>query len=238
MLAKVDPNKNVEYAAKFARMKALAEVVFAHWQTHKSTIVKGEYESLAAAQKAELKKILGQWEAKATEIIVENEWTFNFKETPEDDQEWPLEQMITEEKAVYGTAVSAHIFDNHIEIEKKVMEKFPTNFYTLDSEYSLLWNGFELVMMVEVLSCDRQFPYKKDPSKFTRLFKIEDRFGAGDLTVFDKGYDDFMPDSRGIQIRVWKPGNIVIIKAKTNFYNGRRSLVYDRCIKLVHARSD
>ena len=236
LLANMDPTLNKEHNLKFIRIKQLAQTAQAHYLAIKDTVVQDDYESLAAAHTGAIKEILELWEQKASEILVEDEWTFDFIENEDDKTEWGLEELITNEKAVYGTAVSAHIFDKHPDIEAKVMEKFPTNFYTLDSDYTQLGNQFELVMMIEVVGLDRQFPYKKDPTKFTRLYRVEDRFGAGEVTVFDKSYDEFLPDDRGIQVRVWKPGNIIVVKVKTNFFNGRKSLVFDKCFKLVYTR--
>jgi len=203
------------------------------WTLAKPTVELEDYPSIEDAQKAELKIFMSEWEQQLSERLILNCWTYDFVETEEDKSEWELKELIAAEKAVYGTAVSAHLFDQFVDVEKMVMDRHPTNFYTFDTPMDKLSNGFDVVAMVEVTGMDRQFPYKKDPTKYVRLFLVEDRFGSGELTIFDKQYDDFIQDERGLAIRVWRPGNIIIVKAKVTDYGVRRSIVYEKCLKLV-----
>lgn len=218
---------------KYSRIRHISRLTLKKWLEIKGGIQAEEEETLEEAQQAQLKVLVNKWEAKANQIFQEGEWSYNFVVSEEDKNEWPLEMLIANEKEVYGTAVSAHVFDKYPNIEKRVDEKFPTNRYTLDQTVDSLGSGMEVVLIVEVLGCSRQFPYKKDPTKFVRLFQIEDRFGAQELTVFEKSYDDFIEDEKGTPIRVLSAGNIIVCKAKASHYGTRKSLVYEKCLKLV-----
>lgn len=222
---------------KYSRIRHISRLTLKKWLEIKDGIrAEEDDETLEEAQQAQLKALVNKWEAKANQIFQEGEWSYNFIEREEDKNEWPLEILIANEKEVYGTAVSAHVFDKYLNIEKRVDEKFPTNRYTLDQTVDSLGSGMEVVLMVEVLGCSRQFPYKKDPTKFVRLFQIEDRFGTQELTVFEKSYDDFIEDEKGTPVRVLSAGNIIVCKAKASHYGTRKSLVYEKCLKLVASR--
>lgn len=218
---------------KYKRIRQVSKALLKRWLDTKDDVEVNEGESKEDAQAKYLKQLVGKWQRKVNQIHQENEWEYNFVVTEEDKEEWPLETIIANEKEVYGTAVSAHVFDKYKEIEAKVESRFPTNRMTLDQSLDDLGHGMEVVLMVEMVGLSKQFPYKKDPSKYVRLFRIEDRFGSSEITVFDKSYDDFLEDSRGVPIRVTADGNILILKAKVNLYAGRKSLVYDKCLKLV-----
>jgi DNA polymerase III alpha subunit len=233
-----DPTSGDEVAfekadSKYKRIRHISRLVLAKWLQIKDSVKPEEEETLEEAQKAALKELFIKWEIKANQIFQEDEWEYNFVATEEDKKEWPLETLIANEKEVYGTAVSAHVFDKYVEVEKRVDEKFPTNRFTLDQSTDELSQGMEVVLLVEVIGCSRQFPYKKDPTKFVRLFQVEDRYGAQELTVFDKVYDEFLQDENGTPVRVMSAGNILVCKAKMSFYGSRKSLVYESCVKLV-----
>lgn len=217
---------------KYKRLRYISQLVLERWQKN----IKELEESMTVISEEEkqvkLKELILKWEKKANQILQENEWDYPFVENEEDKKEWDLETIITNEKAVYGTSVSAHIFDSYKDIENKVMDRYPTNYFSLDSSIEDLGAGSEVVLMVEVIELTKQFPYKKDPTKFVRLFTVEDRFGSVEITMFDQSYDDFI-DFNQTPVRPMSPGNILVIKAKVNLYAGRKSLVYDRCLKLI-----
>lgn len=228
-----DEEKFAKADPKYKRIRHVSKLLLKRWEDTKDSVTAGEGESLEDAKAKYLKQLVGKWQRKVNHIHQQDEWEFNFVVTEEDKEEWPLETIIANEKEVYGTAVSAHVFDKYKDMEAKVQQKFPTNFLTLDQGIDDLGHGMEVVLMVEVVGLSKQFPYKKDPSKYVRLFRIEDRFGSTELTVFEKSYDDFVDDERNVPIRVTADGNILIIKAKVNLYAGRKSLVYSKCLKLV-----
>lgn len=228
-----DEKKLTKADPKYKRIRNVSRLVLKRWEETKNDVKPGKDESFKDAQAKYLKLLVGKWQRKVNQINQEGEWEYTFVVTEEDKEEWPLETIIANEKEVYGTAVSAHVFDKYTDIEKKVDQKFPTNRLTLDQSLDDLGHGMEVVLMVEMIGLSKQFPYKKDPTKFVRLFRIEDRFGSTEMTVFEKSYDDFVEDENHIPIRVTATGNIVVLKAKVNLYAGRKSLVYGKCIKLI-----
>lgn len=218
---------------KYLQVRDASKEILEEWQSTKQSLNSEDTESFTK----ELKNFISKWQRVANGIFQDNEWEYIFTSTEEDKNEWPLNVLIQNEKEVYGTCVSAHLFDKYKDIEDKVIERFPTNYLTLDQELEGLSHGMEVVMMVEVLGLSRQFPYKKDASKFVRLFRIEDRYGSIDMTVFEQTYDDFIENEQNIPIRVLSAGNVLIIKAKVNLYNGRKSLVYSKCLKFIASAS-
>lgn len=226
-----EPFKKVD--VKYKRIRHVSKLLLKRWLETKDDVKPEEEQTLEEAQAKYLKTLVGKWQNKVNQIFQQDEWEYSFVVTEEDKEEWPLDTIIINEKEVYGTSVSAHVFDKYQDIERKVDEKFISNRFTLDQKLEDYNRDAEVAIMAEVIGLSRQFPYKKDPTKYVRLFTIEDRFGSMEITLFDKQYDDFVEDDVGTPVRVMSSGNIIVFKAKVNLYAGRKSLVYTKCLKLV-----
>lgn len=160
---------------------------------------------------------------------------FDYVWNDEESSEWNLEEMLDLEAEVYGSPVSGHIFDLYKEEENQVQQRFGKTGELLLTSDSLdkFPADTQVIMMVRVIGVSRKFSYKKDSTQFLRLIRIEDRFGKMEIGVFEKNYGDKIIDDSGHRIKVWKPNNVIIIRAMVDLYKGRKGLKYKNCLKIL-----
>ena len=216
----------------YSKVLELSKQILNKWNEIKPSITTPEAKDLLAAQNEKIKELINDdWYRGVLSIYrdqYEREIPISLTNT-----EWDTREIIRKEKEVYGCAVTKHIFDAYEGLEQKVMNRFPSQYFSFSTSSDLIPVGMEVVLLGEVITQDRQIPYKKDPTKFVRVFRLEDRYGSEQITVFDKDYQNFYKTEDGFSIRPLQVGNIVIVKAKKTEFNGRKSLVYQSYIKII-----
>ena len=143
------------------------------------------------------------------------------------DKKWSFKELLQHETEVYGMPVSGHPFDEPGIKEHE--DRFNSTFKhlgifklstSINSDNYL--PGDKVYLFVRIQGILAKRPYKKDKKKFMRRLAIEDRFGRGELTVFDHQYDE----------KAFDKGEVVAIIASIDEFNGRRSLKLEKTIKI------
>jgi len=135
---------------------------------------------------------------------------------------WSNSEIVQFEEAIYGMPVTYNRFDFHRSVEKAFLERCNPR-HTFEEKLDKYENGDRVFMMVYIRGQFSSKAYAKDPTKFMRKFKVEDRTGEGMLTLFDGTYKK--------DPLAWKTGNTLIVECRVNLYKERRSLVVDKVNK-------
>lgn len=154
---------------------------------------------------------------------------------------WTSEEKFDFEDEIFGTVLSGHRLDPYKQFENAFIqnvERHNMSHYRLSDDLTLFQKDQEVLIFCQGLRFLRKSPYKKDPSKYTRFFEIEDRMGKARITVFDQSFKYLLKNKPMNPLTIlaknlpYRP--VMVIKCKVNEYNNSRSLVFDSLVDWVN----
>ena len=163
------------------------------------------------------------------------------RESNDNRSEWTLEEHLDFEEEIYGTSISGHRLDPFKQSEDNFIRNATSSGLTtlnLAEDLGSYPKGQDLYIFCLGLRLFKESPYKKDPKQFVRIFEIEDRFGKGKVTVFDKTYTSLLKKDSTNPLSVLKKKMsffpAMIIKCKVNEFNGMRSIMLDSIVEWIN----